>query len=96
MYIRKCGSFRKLGGTLFGGPYNKAPTISGTIVGSLIFGNSHVLDMHAPIHMHICICEHSCIREDPIVSACSPLALTPDYTLTSRPYYTLNLYRILN
>ena len=29
-------------GTLFRGPYNKDPTIQGGILGSLIFGNSHV------------------------------------------------------
>ena len=28
-------------GTLFGGPYNKDPTIWGTILGSPIFGNPH-------------------------------------------------------
>ena len=33
------GSFR---GTFFGGPYNKDPTIQGTILGSSIFGNSHI------------------------------------------------------
>ena len=31
-------------GTLFGGPYNKDPTISGTILGPPIFGNSHTLN----------------------------------------------------
>ena len=31
------------GGTLFGGPNNKDPTIWGTILGSPIFGNSHLL-----------------------------------------------------
>ena len=36
------GSFRKLGGTLFGGSYNKDPTIYGTIFGSPIFGNSQI------------------------------------------------------
>ena len=30
----KYWSFRKLGGTLFWGPYNKDPTISGTLLGS--------------------------------------------------------------
>ena len=30
-------------GTLFGGPYNKDPTIWGTVLGSPIFGNSHML-----------------------------------------------------
>ena len=29
-------------GTLSGGPYNKDPTISGTILGSPICGNSHI------------------------------------------------------
>ena len=33
--------FPKIGGTLFWGPYNKDPTIEGTILGSPIFGNSH-------------------------------------------------------
>ena len=33
------GSFRKEGGTSFWGPYNKDPTIWGTILGSPIFGN---------------------------------------------------------
>ena len=31
-------------GTLFGGPYNKDPTIEGTILGSPIIGNPHMLD----------------------------------------------------
>ena len=34
-----CGSFRKLGGTLFWALHNKDPTIQGTIFGSPIFGN---------------------------------------------------------
>ena len=35
--------FPKIRGTLyFGGPYNKDPTIEGTIVGSPIFGKSHI------------------------------------------------------
>ena len=34
------GSLRKLLGTLLWGPYNKDPTIQGTILGSPIFGNS--------------------------------------------------------
>ena len=33
--------FAKMRGTLFWGPYNKDPAISGTILGSSIFGNSH-------------------------------------------------------
>ena len=32
--------FPKIRGTRFGGPYNKDPTIEGTIFGSPIFGNS--------------------------------------------------------
>ena len=32
----------KTGATLFWGPYNKDPTIQGTILGSPIFGNSQV------------------------------------------------------
>ena len=35
--------FPKIRGTLFWGPYNKDPIISGTILGSPIFGNSHIL-----------------------------------------------------
>ena len=38
--VKGCGSFRKLGGTLFWGPWNKDPTIQG--LGSPIFGNSHL------------------------------------------------------
>ena len=35
--------FPKIGGVpYFGGPYNKDPTILGTILGSPIFGNSHM------------------------------------------------------
>ena len=34
--------FPKTRGTLFGGPYSKDPTISGTILGSPIFGNSQI------------------------------------------------------
>ena len=45
-----CGSLKfvmiwelpKTGGTLLWGPYNKDPTISGTILGSPIFGNRHI------------------------------------------------------
>ena len=40
-HVMSCGSFRKLG-YLIWGPYNKDPTIKGTILGSPIFGNSHV------------------------------------------------------
>ena len=35
------GEFPKIRGTLFWGPYNKDPTIWGTILGPPIFGNSH-------------------------------------------------------
>ena len=35
--------FPKIRGTLFWGPYNRDPTISGTVLGSPIFGNSHIL-----------------------------------------------------
>ena len=35
--------FPKIRGTLFWGPYNKDPTIEGTILGPPIFGNSHIL-----------------------------------------------------
>ena len=34
--------FPKLGVPYFGGPYNEDPTIQGTILGSPIFGNSHL------------------------------------------------------
>ena len=34
--------FPKIRGTLFGGPYNKDPTIYGTILGSRIFGSSQI------------------------------------------------------
>ena len=34
--------FPKIRGTLFGGPYNKDPSIWGTILGSPIFGNCHI------------------------------------------------------
>ena len=34
--------FPKIRGKLFGGPYNKDPTIYGTILGSRIFGNSQI------------------------------------------------------
>ena len=33
--------FPKIRGTLFWGPYNKHPTISGAVLGSPNFGNSH-------------------------------------------------------
>ena len=39
------GGFRKVGGTLFWGPYNKDPTTLlhlGTMLGSPILGNSHL------------------------------------------------------
>ena len=42
------GSFRKLGGTLFWGPYHKDPTIWGAILGSPIFGNSHIPNLPKP------------------------------------------------
>ena len=35
--------FPKIRGTLFGGPYSKDPTIQGTILGSPVFGNSHIV-----------------------------------------------------
>ena len=34
-----------MGGALFWGPYNKDPTSKGTILGSPIFGNSHIVVM---------------------------------------------------
>ena len=34
--------FPKIRGTLFWGPYNKDPIFQGTILGSQIFGNSHL------------------------------------------------------
>ena len=33
-------------GTSFWGPYNKDPIIKGTILGSPIFGNSHINDLY--------------------------------------------------
>ena len=36
------GTFRKLGCLFLGGPYNKDPTIWGTMLGSPIFGNPHL------------------------------------------------------
>ena len=35
--------FVKIGGAMFRGPYTKDPTISGTILGSPIFGNLHLM-----------------------------------------------------
>ena len=35
--------FPKIRGTLFWGPYNKDLTIKDTILGSPIFGNSHIV-----------------------------------------------------
>ena len=40
------GVSEKVGVPYFGGPYNKDPTIWGTILGSPIFGNSHILHGH--------------------------------------------------
>ena len=40
--------FPKIMGTLFGGPYNKDPTIWGTILGSPILGNPHATLFHKP------------------------------------------------
>ena len=37
----KIWEFPKIWGTLFWGPYNRDPTIWGTILGFPIFGNSH-------------------------------------------------------
>ena len=34
--------FPRIRGTLFGGPYNTDPTISGTTLGPPLFGNPHV------------------------------------------------------
>ena len=34
--------FPKIRGTLFWGPYNKDPTVWGTILGSPIFGNAQI------------------------------------------------------
>ena len=41
------GEFPKIRGGLFAGPYNKDPTIKGTIFGSPIFGNS----LEQPLHI---------------------------------------------
>ena len=40
----KYEEFPKIRATLFWGPYNEDPTIWGTILGSPIFGNSHILN----------------------------------------------------
>ena len=40
-FLNSYGSFRKLG-VLCWGPYTKEPTIQGTILGFVIFGNSHI------------------------------------------------------
>ena len=37
--------FPNIGGTLFWCPYDKGPTIQGTMLGSPIFGNSQMLQM---------------------------------------------------
>ena len=42
------GEFPKIRGTLIWGPYNKDPTIVGTISGSPIFGNSHICILTSP------------------------------------------------
>ena len=42
----KIWAFPKISGTLFWGPYNKDPTIQATIVGSHIFGNSHIKTLY--------------------------------------------------
>ena len=44
------GIFRKFRGTSFWGPYSKDPTIQGTILGSPIFGNSHI-EAHSYVEM---------------------------------------------
>ena len=36
-------------GTLFWGPYNKDPTIKGTILGSPILGSPHIINVTAPL-----------------------------------------------
>ena len=36
--------FPKIRGALFWGPYDKDPTIKGTILGSPIFGNPHIIN----------------------------------------------------
>ena len=40
--------FPKIRGTLFWGPYNKDPSILGTILGTPIFGNSHIDSTYGP------------------------------------------------
>ena len=44
--------FPNIRGYLIWGPYNKDPTIQGTILGSPIFGNSHVC-MYVCMYVHI-------------------------------------------
>ena len=43
--VEKTWEFPKIRDTLFWGPYNKDPTVYGTILGSPIFGNSHILQV---------------------------------------------------
>ena len=40
--LHRIWEFPTIRGTLFWGPYNTDPTFSGTILGSPIFGNSHI------------------------------------------------------
>ena len=40
--VRIMGEFPKTRGTLFWDPYNKDPTTKGTLLGSPMFGNSHI------------------------------------------------------
>ena len=49
MYIWE---FPKIRVPYFGGPYNKDPTIWGTILGSPIFGNSHIEGCGDPLTPH--------------------------------------------
>ena len=56
-------------GTLCGGPYNKDPTIQGTILGSPIFGNSHIVKLSSSDSNDYSSCtSHSNNRSTNIIS----------------------------
>ena len=78
--------FPKIRSTLSWGPYNKDPTIGGTIFGSPIFGNSHTdADVPAtPVEPHVPIREsvrgpHSGDIVSPRAQATAPTVTTPFY-----------------
>ena len=57
-WLKCIWEFRKIGDTLFWGPYDKDPTLWGTILWSPIFGNSHgpngsktpIVMINIPVH----------------------------------------------